>query len=129
MVGLLEFIREWIDIRRESKNYCRSCETLREQLNMANHEKKVLLERLINPPMVVSDAPPLEIPSPIIPKIIPWAVKKQMLEQEDRAKAAAIRKVEEDRKKAEEFKQKNPSKQSAELSIEELEKELAIGDE
>lgn len=119
MERLLDFLREWYDIKRERKAYCKSCETLREQLALANHEKKQLLEHFLNP-TVTTSAPPVSLPEPITPKIVPWHIKRQMLEAEDRAKAAVIRKQKEDEELA---KKRAPS---AEISVEELEKELGV---
>ena len=80
---------------------CNSCETLRGQLESVNFEKKILLDRLLNPSVpVVQEKEEYE---PIKPKNIPWIVRKQMLEAEDREKAKLMR-----------------------LKTEELEKELGI---
>jgi len=132
MGGILEFIREWADIRRESKSYCKSCETLKEQLNQVNHEKRMLLEQFLHPVTKETVQMMPESPKPIMPNIVPWSVKKQMLEQEDRAKAATLRRMEEDKKRAEAVansrnKTTGPIEESG-ISVEELERELGVED-
>ena len=84
---MFNWYREWIQIRKESR-VCESCETLRHQLEVVNFEKKQLLDKLLNP----EKPEPVKEPALIIPpKGIPWAVRKQMLEQEDREKAKLMR--------------------------------------
>jgi len=82
------------------------CEVLRTQLDESNRERKELLTRVLNP----TQSEPLPIkeeePQPIRPQVIPWKVRQQMLESEDRKKAQLMR----DKKK----------------EIDELEKELGI---
>ena len=68
---------------------CNSCETLRGQLESVNFEKKILLDRLLNPTVPV--APEKIEYEPIKPKNIPWVVRRQMLEEEDREKARLMR--------------------------------------
>jgi len=100
-----------IEEAREGK-VCQSCETLIKQLELANHEKKQLLsmiQSITNPPKVeVREVPSVE---PIPPRNIPWAVRKQTLEAEDRARAKLMR------EKAAEIKPEE---------IEELEKVVGI---
>jgi hypothetical protein len=85
---------------------CNTCEVLREQLANSERERRELLNRLLEPSK--SEPPPTaqEDYKPVTPQFIPWRVKQQMLEAEDRQKAALMK------KKAEE--------------IAELEKELEI---
>lgn len=67
---------------------CQSCETLRQQLEIANYEKQKLLDKLIKEP---ESTPIIEGQKITIPKMIPWNVRKQMLEREDREKARSLR--------------------------------------
>lgn len=86
---------------------CQSCETLKTQLDISNFEKKQLLERLLNP--IQPEKPePVEY-EPIPNKNVPWNVRRQMLEAEDREKAKLMR--------------------AAPKSTEILEKELGINQE
>ncbi len=76
-----------------SESHCNSCETLKEQLAIANHEKNLLLNKLLektNPIINESnDKPP--IPVPMSPRNIPWNVRRQMLEAEDRKQAQLMK--------------------------------------
>ena len=97
---------------RDSK-ICPTCEVYRAQLELVNHEKKLLLatiEKISNP--VIEEK---EFPSniePIQSKNTPWPIRRRMLEAEDRIAAEKLR------------------IRNAELKsekIENLEKEVGIG--
>lgn len=125
---LLDWYREWLEIRSEFKAkkfeltrevkqeevVCASCETLKQQLEIANYEKKQLLNRLLTTPEKEPErtiAPELVAPRP---KAIPWHVRKQMLETEDRQKAHAL---------------KNAAQpDNAKVDVEELERELKVAE-
>lgn len=69
---------------------CRSCETLQMQLSIANDEKRQLLSLIMSsakssPPL----SPPIEYEK-LAPKAMTWNVRRQLLEQEDRAKAKIL---------------------------------------
>lgn len=69
---------------------CPSCETLKEQLALANAEKKQLLDYVLLPdPNTIHHSPEKDDDElkPIQPKVVPWRVRRQMLEDEDRKKA------------------------------------------
>jgi len=73
---------------REESRVCPSCETLKSQLESVNHEKNKLLDRLLTPPVVETVVQPVrEITAPVN---IPWNVRRQMLEREDRERAKLI---------------------------------------
>jgi hypothetical protein len=83
-----EFNERKAQLRHEGK-ICESCETLKKQLEIANFEKKQLLDRLLEkPPVEERKEIPISIPRP---KTIPWIVKKQILEAEDRERAKLLR--------------------------------------
>lgn len=66
---------------------CNTCEVLRAQLDESNRERRALLNRLLEPP---KSEPPLEKEEelvPIKPQFVPWRMRQQMLEAEDRQKA------------------------------------------
>lgn len=69
---------------------CPSCTTLREQLTNANYEKERLLSLIIEKNSPERIQTPME---PIRPKdsFVPWNVRRQMLEVEDRAKARIMK--------------------------------------
>lgn len=79
--------RESREVKKES-TVCASCETYKEQLNIANHEKKVLLDKLLKEPERTEEVAPQIMTQP---KTMPWRVRQQMLEAEDRAKAKLMR--------------------------------------
>lgn len=72
---------------------CESCEVLKIALERSNLEKDRLMERLFqnNLPSDITNQKPQEIPKPIMPRNIPWHVRQQILEREDREKARLMR--------------------------------------
>lgn len=69
---------------------CDSCDTLRSQLELANHEKNEILNRLLN------KEAPLDSDRPHVshiekPRPRPWPVVKREMEKADRIKADALR--------------------------------------
>jgi hypothetical protein len=93
-------------------------ETLRSELAAERYNNQLLINALIpKTPEVVETR--REQPIEINNRNLPWRVKQQMLEAEDRAKAQTSRRIIEDKKAAE---------QAAAKSTDELEKEL-LGDE
>lgn len=111
-----EILYKWFGLEEKP---CESCETLRRQLELVNHEKSQLLELVLekNRP-----EPATQIPSnlkPVLPVSLPWRVRQQMLEQEDRQKARVLRQQQEQ----EELAKKHNTE------IESLEKELDIAGE
>ena len=97
---LLDWYRQYLNIKwesRERKNLvvidekvCQSCETLKQQLEIANYEKGQLLNRLLKEPEKipeVTEAPPMKV----MPRVVPWQVRRQMLEKEDREKARLLK--------------------------------------
>jgi hypothetical protein len=70
---------------------CASCELLRAQLELCNTERKELLTRLLdknNDREAPVDTKNLQ---PIHSSYVPWRVRQQMLETEDREKAKLLR--------------------------------------
>lgn len=97
---MFAWLREFMEIRYEAKvaklrleqeaghNRCESCEILKVELQRVNIEKERLLNRLLEKPI----DPPVNNPVDITPpRQIPWAVRKQMLQAEDREKARLMR--------------------------------------
>ena len=73
-----------------SPDVCETCEILRFQLEESNRERKELLHKLLNkdepkPPVFSED----EL-KPVQSQFIPWRVRQQMLEAEDRQKARLL---------------------------------------
>lgn len=72
----------------EGDKICQSCETLKEQLAAANIEKNKLLDLILEKNKVVNEEPAKEIDyQSVKPKYIPWNVRKELLEAEDRERA------------------------------------------
>jgi hypothetical protein len=98
----------------DARPKCESCEVLREQLALANAEKDKLLRYVLEP------EPSLTTPKqgqqdeeedgPILPKFVPWHVRRQMLESEDRKQAQLLAE----------------SKKDQDQAIKQLEKNLGI---
>jgi len=79
-----QLMYKWFGISDEP---CMSCELLREQLHKSDAERKDLLHRLLDSKNPEPPSTPVEDYQPITPQFIPWRVRQQMLEQEDRVKA------------------------------------------
>jgi hypothetical protein len=73
---------------------CESCETLKEQLNIANHEKKQMLETILSFTKPVIEEKPQDTRKiePIKPKAATWAIRRQELEKNDKLTAEANKK-------------------------------------
>lgn len=93
-MGIVNKIRELLELRyefKERKNKCESCDTLRLQLEIVNHEKALLLNRLLEKPEPVVQPIRSDEMKVIQPKNVPWNTRRQMLETEDREKAKLMR--------------------------------------
>lgn len=75
---------------------CKSCETLKQQLHIANLEKEQLLNQLldITKPRVYESVSPKEV-DPIKPKVVPWHIRQRLLENASRERADAERRMKE----------------------------------
>jgi len=91
---------------REDSKVCPSCETLKHQLEVVYYEKKQLLDRLLEKPEKEASPVLREVSKPVN---VPWNVRRQMLEAEDREKAKLM--------------------SAAPIPTEELEKELDVASE
>lgn len=84
-----EFREKRLNLEREGNEVrCESCEILKIQLDRSNIERDKLLFRILERPTEVMNEKPVDITPP---RNIPWNVRKQMLEQEDRMKAKLMR--------------------------------------
>lgn len=101
----------------EDNKTCQSCETLKVQLSIANHEKQEMLNTILSlsKPAVVEETSPAVNYEKVKPRINTWNVRKHMLEAEDR-RAAQI--LAEQRKKT-----------KVDEQISNLEKEVGITEE
>jgi len=110
--------REKADRTEESK-VCVTCEALKMELSLAHIQINTLQSALINP--VKTEEPKTDTSGlkPILPTRVPWKVRQQMLEREDRHAAELIRKNNESKSS------NNPDL----ISLEDLEKEMKIHSE
>jgi len=84
-----ELMYKWFGL---SPMPCETCEVLRAQLDESNRERKDLLHRLLDGNKTEPLVPPsTEELKSIQPAFIPWRVKQQMLEQEDRRSAELMK--------------------------------------
>ena len=90
---------------------CPSCEILRAQYEACNAERLDLLHRILDKDKEIPSESKIPL-EPIQPRFIPWHVRQQMLEKEDRIAAKLMR---------EKVEEMNPV-------VEQLEKELGVSD-
>lgn len=93
---IIEFFREFFQLVNErtfEKRRCPFCEELKQILNQERQEKRKLLDFIIDSEKEVPKELPKEI-QPIQPKMIPWRIRREMLEAEDRKQAQLMRETE-----------------------------------
>lgn len=73
---------------RHEEKVCSSCENLKTQVDRLLYENNRLLDRILEKP---APEPVREPPQITPPRNIPWSVRRQMLEAEDREKARLMR--------------------------------------
>jgi hypothetical protein len=83
-----ELFRKWFGLEPSA---CPVCEVLREQLTGSERERKELLQRALTPPSIPVEPVDKEEIQPIKPQFIPWRIRQQMLEAEDRKKAQLMK--------------------------------------
>lgn len=76
---------------RQESRVCQSCETLKMQLGISNHEKEQLLATILESTRPAHEQPlsPVDYEK-LKPKLMTWNVRRQMLEAEDRAAAKIL---------------------------------------
>lgn len=107
-----EILYKLFGVNPQDFNVCPTCEVLRVQLDEAVRERRELLQTILErsePPK--SEPMPMGELKPVRPRHIPWSVRQQLLEAEDRVTAQKLR------EKTEELDR-----------ISELEKELGVKD-
>lgn len=70
---------------------CAVCEVLREQLAKSERERADYIHRLLDKPQAEPPSVAEEKQVPIQPQFVPWRVRQQMLEAEDRKKAQLMK--------------------------------------
>ncbi len=92
-----ELLRKWFGL----ESGCQTCEVLRTQLDESNRERRELLHKLLTKDQAEPVAEKEEEYVPIQPQFVPWRVRQQMLEAEDRKKAELLKRNSEDIEKLE----------------------------
>ncbi len=77
----------------ERELMCESCETLKTENSRLMAENSRLLERILEKPEKIEERTVAPVPQSIPPRTVPWAVRRQMLEAEDREKARLMTKA------------------------------------
>jgi hypothetical protein len=116
---LLDWYRQYLEIKYNSRKLknevvveekvCASCETLKQQLEVANYEKAQLLSKILKEPEPVKET---QAPTITRPVRLPWPARRQLLETEDREKARLLRNA--------------PKPDATATNVAELEKELDV---
>lgn len=106
---------------------CQSCETLKMQLEAANYEKTLLIKALTDKPESETKIDTSEL-KPIKPRVIPWHVRRQMLEKDDRAKALSMKNAAKPDSPEPKIETEAVATSTIDnpVSIEDLEKELGV---
>ena len=114
--------KEERETQREESHYCDSCETLKAQLAILNQERNLLLSKILIEPEPVIINEPQRVPTR--PTGMPWKVRQQHLEAEDRARfAAQQRAAKPDTPKVVDVKTEDTEELEKELGIAERERE------
>lgn len=87
---LLNWLREYKQIKAEYR-ICESCETLKMELSHLRQDNERLLNAVLSKPIIEETVSKAEDLVPIQPRVVPWRVRQQMLEAEDRDKAKKMR--------------------------------------
>lgn len=99
-----------LDEEREAR-ICMSCEQLQAENARLIRQNEILLARVMERPESTTERTNAPEPAPVLKPRMPWAVKRQILEKEDRETAK---------------KMKEAAKPDNAISTEELEKELEV---
>ena len=91
---MFNWLREFYTVRAEfleHRRFCKSCETLQLALDRATREKEQLLQKIlfdISRPEPKQEPPPVTVP--LQQRRVPFSIKQQLLEAEDREKARVL---------------------------------------
>jgi hypothetical protein len=108
---------------------CKSCEVLEQQLAQANREKHDLLNmimQLSQPKVEVEAKPYIPLADEARPKFIPWRVKQQELEANDRQAARILKDKHKEMADAKAAAAEKDYTVKVETSISKLEEELEL---
>lgn len=100
---LLKWYREYLEIKNEALakeleiDFCPTCEALKLELAKAHDMNRVLLSSITNPKQPEEKAINIEELKPIVPaRHQTFTMRRQMMQAEDRRKADALRRQEEE---------------------------------
>lgn len=85
---LKELMYKWFGLE---PTQCNTCEVLRSELENSNRERRELLSRLLDRDQPKAEKEDKEKYKPIQPQFVPWRVRQQMLEAEDRKRAELLK--------------------------------------
>lgn len=91
---LIDWYRQWKEARREftEPKVCETCETLKIQVEQLRMDNEKLLNRILEKPVQVEQTRAVDNVTPIKTRQhVPWKVRQQLLEENDRHKAKLIR--------------------------------------
>ena len=94
---LLKWYREFKQIRQEfhEDKVCISCESLKQQVEILQYNNNELLQGLLTAGKpVVEPRVNMDNLRPMMPRKVPWAQRRQMLEAEDRHRASLLKEKE-----------------------------------
>lgn len=75
---------------KKEKEFCKTCEALSYEIERLRSENERLLARVLEKPEKVVDRTVAPEPMAPLPRRVPWRVRQQMLEAEDRQKARIL---------------------------------------
>ena len=91
---MINFLHRWFHPHCEhchnemlENKMCNACEVLREEVSRLRLENDRLLDSILKPLVEENEEVKNEEYKPIMPNMVPWRVRKHMLETEDRRKA------------------------------------------
>lgn len=133
---MFQWLKELYEIRRaarEESEVCKSCEVLKVQLERANYEREMLMNKLLMPTAAAEPLKLTPVTKPNTSRHIPFNVRRQILESEDREKARILREHADRMKNdiEEKFKIQNFTEAENKIidpnpQVEEIERELGI---
>lgn len=90
---MFNWLREWYELKADIAERrikpCLSCDVLKMEVERLRMENTRLLDKILLPPPV-EPVRTFEESKAVLPKHVPWNVRRQMLEEEDKVKARIL---------------------------------------
>jgi len=83
-----EILYKWFGVEERG---CVSCEVLRNLLDKSEFERRELLAKLLEKEVPIERIESAPAPEVVRPVHVPWSIRRQILENEDRAAARKLR--------------------------------------